>query len=122
MRHSVLIVDADGGARSALSGVLRDEGYTVDAVESGEACLERVTRGSYDAIVLDLWLPGLAGLATLEPRHLSARPRRPGHARAPAGAPRRIAGDHDLRARQHRVGGARDQDGRVRLRPGGAVC
>src|SRR4029078_11865843 len=66
MRHSVLIVDADGGARSALSGVLRDEGYTVDAVESGEACLERVTRGSYDAIVLDIWLPGLDGLATLE--------------------------------------------------------
>src|SRR4029079_18398938 len=66
MRHSVLIVDDEAGVRSALSGVLRDEGYTVDAVESGEACLERVTRGSYDAIVLDIWLPGLDGLATLE--------------------------------------------------------
>ena len=66
MRHSVLIVDDEAGVRSALTGVLRDEGYTVDAVESGEACLERVTRGSYDAIVLDIWLPGLDGLATLE--------------------------------------------------------
>jgi two-component system nitrogen regulation response regulator NtrX len=51
--------------RSALSGVLRDEGYVVDAVESGEACLDRVVRAPYDVIVLDIWLPGMDGLATL---------------------------------------------------------
>ena len=66
MKPSVLIVDDEAGVRSALAGVLRDEGYTVDAVESGEACLERVMRGAYDAIVLDIWLPGMDGLATLE--------------------------------------------------------
>jgi two-component system nitrogen regulation response regulator NtrX len=66
LKPGVLIVDDEAGVRSALTGVLRDEGYTVDAVESGEACLERVARGSYDAIVLDIWLPGLDGLATLE--------------------------------------------------------
>ena len=49
----------------ALSGVLRDEGYEVEAVESGEACLERVTRAPYDVILLDIWLPGMDGLATL---------------------------------------------------------
>jgi two-component system nitrogen regulation response regulator NtrX len=48
-----------------LSGVLRDEGYAVEAVSSGEACLERVTRGPVDLIVLDVWLPGMDGLATL---------------------------------------------------------
>ena len=51
-------------ARS-LTGVLRDEGYTVEAVASGEACLDRVTRGPVDLIVLDVWLPGMDGLATL---------------------------------------------------------
>ncbi len=51
--------------RTALSGVLRDEGYSVEAVSSGEACLERVTRGAVDLIVLDVWLPGMDGLATL---------------------------------------------------------
>src|SRR5687767_15938500 len=66
MKASVLIVDDEAGVRSALSGVLRDEGYQVEAVESGEACLERLTRVAYDAIVLDIWLPGLDGLTTLE--------------------------------------------------------
>ena len=37
MKPSVLIVDDEAGVRSALSGVLRDEGYGVDAVDSGEA-------------------------------------------------------------------------------------
>ena len=65
MRPTILIVDDEPGVRTALSGVLRDEGYTVDAVSSGEDCLERVTRVAYDLIVLDVWLPGMDGLATL---------------------------------------------------------
>ena len=62
---SVLIVDDEPGVRSALAGVLRDEGYQVDAVESGESCLERLSRQPYDVVVLDVWLPGMDGLATL---------------------------------------------------------
>src|SRR3954451_20251514 len=65
MKPTVLIVDDEAGVRSALGGVLRDEGYTVDAVESGEACLDRVTRAPFDVIILDIWLPGMDGLATL---------------------------------------------------------
>ena len=57
MKPTVLIVDDEAGVRSALSGVLRDEGYAVDAVDSGEACLDRVLRAPYDVIVLDIWLP-----------------------------------------------------------------
>ena len=66
MKPTVLIVDDEAGVRSALSGVLRDEGYAVDAVDSGEACLDRLSRAAYDVIVLDIWLPGMDGLATLE--------------------------------------------------------
>jgi two-component system nitrogen regulation response regulator NtrX len=62
---SILVVDDEPGVRAALSGVLRDEGYRVDAVESGEACLERLGRQPYDVVVLDVWLPGMDGLATL---------------------------------------------------------
>src|ERR687892_690178 len=62
---SILIVDDEPGVRSALGGVLRDEGYEVDAVDSGEACLERLGRQTYDVVVLDIWLPGMDGLATL---------------------------------------------------------
>ena len=65
MKPTILIVDDEPGVRSSLSGVLRDEGYSVEAVPSGEACLERLTRGAVDLIVLDVWLPGMDGLATL---------------------------------------------------------
>jgi two-component system, NtrC family, nitrogen regulation response regulator NtrX len=65
MKPTILVVDDEPGVRSSLSGVLRDEGYAVEAVSSGEACLERVTRGPVDLIVLDVWLPGMDGLATL---------------------------------------------------------
>src|SRR5947207_15593091 len=65
MKPTILVVDDEPGVRSALGGVLRDEGYTVEAVSSGEACLERMTRGAVDVIGLDGWLPGMDGLATL---------------------------------------------------------
>src|SRR5436190_9822897 len=65
MKPTILVVDDEPGVRASLSGVLRDEGYTVEAVSTGEECLERVTRGAVDLIVLDVWLPGMDGLATL---------------------------------------------------------
>jgi two-component system nitrogen regulation response regulator NtrX len=65
VKPTILIVDDEPGVRSSLSGVLRDEGYSVEAVSSGEACLDRTTRGPVDLIVLDVWLPGMDGLATL---------------------------------------------------------
>jgi two-component system nitrogen regulation response regulator NtrX len=64
LKPTILIVDDEPGVRSALGGVLRDEGYAVEAVASGEDCLERVTRGGIDLIMLDVWLPGMDGLAT----------------------------------------------------------
>src|SRR6185295_16476977 len=63
---TILIVDDEAGVRSSLGGVLRDEGYAVDAVDSGEAALERTASRDYDVILLDIWLPGMDGLATLE--------------------------------------------------------
>jgi two-component system nitrogen regulation response regulator NtrX len=68
---AILIVDDEAGVRASLGAVLRDEGYDVDVSESGEACLEQVGRRAYDVILLDIWLPGIDGLATLE--HLRDR-------------------------------------------------
>ena len=72
---AILIVDDEPGVRAALGGVLRDEGYEVDTVESGEACLERVVATTYDVILLDVWMPGIDGLETLQrlrERHVDA--------------------------------------------------
>ena len=63
---SILVVDDEPGVRSSVSGVLRDEGFDVDAVGTGEECLERANSDAYDVIVLDIWLPGLDGLTTLQ--------------------------------------------------------
>jgi two-component system nitrogen regulation response regulator NtrX len=65
MKPTILIVDDEPGVRTSLGAVLRDEGYQVDAVDSGEACLARLQRSAFDVIVLDIWLPGIDGLETL---------------------------------------------------------
>src|SRR6185503_17927608 len=63
---TILIVDDEAGVRSSLAAVLRDEGYSVETSESGEACLARTIHETPDVILLDIWLPGIDGLATLE--------------------------------------------------------
>jgi two-component system, NtrC family, nitrogen regulation response regulator NtrX len=63
---AILVVDDEPGVRSSVAGVLRDEGFDVDVVGTGEECLDRVAQRSYDVIVLDIWLPGIDGLTTLQ--------------------------------------------------------
>jgi two-component system nitrogen regulation response regulator NtrX len=63
---SILVVDDEPGVRSSISGVLSDEGFDVETAETGEACLEKANSAAYDVIVLDIWLPGLDGLTTLQ--------------------------------------------------------
>jgi two-component system nitrogen regulation response regulator NtrX len=65
MRESILIVDDESGVRSSLAGILSDEGYLVDSVESGEACLLALESRRYDLLLLDVWLPNMDGLETL---------------------------------------------------------
>ena len=66
MKQSVLIVDDEPGIRESLTDVLQDEGYRVESVGSGEACLETFQTGKFDAVLLDIWLPGLDGIQVLE--------------------------------------------------------
>ena len=66
MSNTILIVDDEAGVRASLGAVLRDEGYAVEVAESGEACLDAMSRRVPDVILLDIWLPGMDGLATLE--------------------------------------------------------
>src|SRR5687767_15710965 len=63
---SILVVDDEPGVRSSISGVLQDEGFDVDTASSGEECLEKANGAAFDVIVLDIWLPGLDGLTTLQ--------------------------------------------------------
>ncbi|CAN5606984.1 sigma-54 dependent transcriptional regulator [soil metagenome] len=67
MSHSVLIVDDERGIRETLRGVLEDEGFVVESVESGEAALDIVKQRDFACILLDIWLgDGIDGLETLQ--------------------------------------------------------
>src|SRR5260370_566240 len=65
MSELILIVDDERGIRETLRAVLGDEGFTADAVASGEECLKAVGRRAYGCGLLDVWLPGINGLETL---------------------------------------------------------
>ena len=62
----ILVVDDEPGIRETLSGVLEDEGYEVQTVESGERCLDALESRTFAVVLLDIWLPGIDGLETLE--------------------------------------------------------
>lgn len=66
MSESILIVDDERGIRDTLRGVLEDEGFTTDAVATGEECLKALERRAYGCVLLDVWLPGMDGLETLK--------------------------------------------------------
>lgn len=79
----VLVVDDEPGIRESLTGVLEDEGYTCNAVATGELCLEELGRQTYDVVLLDVWLKdpggakamdGLETLARIQELPISERP------------------------------------------------
>src|SRR5215210_3572603 len=60
----VLIVEDDLALASALRRGLRAEGIVADVAARGEDALWMVGAGSFDAVVLDVMLPGIDGFET----------------------------------------------------------
>ena len=61
----ILIVDDDVGLCEVLAERLASEGFTLEAVHEGIRGLERARSGDHALVILDLMLPGLAGLEVL---------------------------------------------------------
>jgi len=67
MQNSILIVDDEKGIRDTLRGVLEDEGFEVETVDSGESCIEMAKGRDFACVILDIWLgEGIDGLETLK--------------------------------------------------------
>lgn len=66
MARNILVIDDEASIRSSLSGALKDEGYSVMTAGSGEEGLGILFNGSFDAVMLDVWMPGIDGLETLK--------------------------------------------------------
>jgi two-component system, OmpR family, response regulator len=60
----VLVVEDEAKLAALLARGLREEGYAADVAGSGEDALWMARSAPYDAIVLDVMLPGLDGIAT----------------------------------------------------------
>ncbi|MEO8216440.1 MAG: sigma-54 dependent transcriptional regulator [Acidobacteriota bacterium] len=62
----ILIIDDEASIRTTLDRILRDEGHAAALCDSGEEGLALFAREEFDVVLLDVWLPGLDGLAVLE--------------------------------------------------------
>jgi two-component system KDP operon response regulator KdpE len=58
----ILVVDDDTQIRRVLRKMLTSQGYTVNAVSSGEEALDTLRRDRHDLVVLDIAMPGMGGL------------------------------------------------------------
>ncbi|HSR50825.1 MAG TPA: sigma-54 dependent transcriptional regulator [Acidobacteriota bacterium] len=65
-RGRILVVDDEKNVCRSLQGVLEDEEYEVETVAAGEDCLALLEKRGFDAIFLDIWLPGNDGLEVLK--------------------------------------------------------
>jgi two-component system, OmpR family, response regulator MprA len=61
--NRVLIADDDRAIRESLARALELEGYDVATVVDGVEALTRARRESFDALVVDVMMPGVDGLA-----------------------------------------------------------
>ena len=72
-RHKVLLIDDEEEFTNALAERLTLRGMTVESAYSGEEALKKVTDHDFDAVLLDLAMPGWDGIETLK-RLKKARP------------------------------------------------
>ncbi len=61
LRAHVLVVDDDEDLRTWLKSKLKNAGYRVTLAESGDAALLLLMRETYDALLIDVLMPGLSG-------------------------------------------------------------
>jgi len=61
----ILIVDDETALREQLKKILESQRYTVEMAADGEAALDRLFDASFDAIILDIMMPGTDGFEVL---------------------------------------------------------
>jgi signal transduction histidine kinase/DNA-binding response OmpR family regulator len=63
---TVIVCDDDPGIRTVVGENLRQQGYTILEAENGEHAIELAVKNQVEAILLDLYMPGLNGWQTLQ--------------------------------------------------------
>jgi len=65
LMRRALVVEDDADIVELVSVYLAKDGWEVDSVDDGKRALEKVRRGSYQLVILDIQLPGLDGLSVV---------------------------------------------------------
>ncbi len=65
MSKNILVIDDEEDLRESFVLALKDTGYQVDTVETGEEGIEKERSKKYDLIFLDLKMPGMSGIEAL---------------------------------------------------------
>ena len=65
MAMRILVVEDEKKTASFISKALRDEGFAVDVCHNGDDALAAARATPFDALVLDIMLPGRDGLSVL---------------------------------------------------------
>lgn len=66
MSEKILLVDDETDFLEVMSERMGARGMEVTTAESAQKALQEVEKGGFDAIVLDLMMPGMDGLETLK--------------------------------------------------------
>lgn len=66
IQPAILVVDDEEIMREVITTLLEEEGYRVTSSATGEEGIERVKEEASDLVLLDLMLPSMSGLETLE--------------------------------------------------------
>src|ERR1700688_5047805 len=61
---TILVVDDDPQIRRVLRIMLTGQSYEIDDAKCGEAALEKLRKGRFDLVLLDVGMPGMGGLET----------------------------------------------------------
>lgn len=67
--HTILIVDDEPSIRVYLERSLSLEGYRVVTASDGQEALDRAATQEFDAVLLDINMPGVSGLEVLPQLH-----------------------------------------------------
>jgi len=67
MNRSILLVEDDFYIRDVyVTGISKENGYAIDAAESGAIALQKLSEKKYDFILLDIMLPDMTGIDILK--------------------------------------------------------
>ncbi|MDO4523648.1 MAG: response regulator transcription factor [Eubacteriales bacterium] len=62
----ILVVDDEVSITKAIKAMLEHNKYTVDTVHNGTDALQYISGAQYDAVILDIMMPGMSGIEVLE--------------------------------------------------------